>query len=99
MTDPECIKRYIPDIVAHIGMVLHGPLHIERFGVEGKHPGPGYSAMQFIETSSITIHLDEIERRAFIDIFSCKDFDAEEAAHYTQAFFGAGGMKHTILDR
>ena len=44
--------------------------------------------MQFIETSSITFHGDEVARRCFVDIFSCKPFDAEHAAALAQRFFG-----------
>ena len=40
-----------------IGMRAHGPLMIERFG-DGELEG--WSAMQFIETSSITVHADEV---------------------------------------
>ena len=44
--------------------------------------------MQFIETSSITIHADEFGGRCFIDVFSCRPFDAERAAAVAVAHFG-----------
>ena len=44
--------------------------------------------MQFIETSSITIHADEFSRRCFIDVFSCRGFDPEVAAAVAIAHFG-----------
>ena len=36
--------------------------------------------MQFIETSSITVHADEVFGRCFVDVFSCRRFDPERAA-------------------
>jgi hypothetical protein len=47
----------------------------------------GPSAMQFIETSSITIHADETAGRCFIDVFSCREFDPDAAAEIAVAHF------------
>lgn len=96
LTSPELIKEFIRNVISLTGMVAHGPCYIDRFG-EGNLKG--YSAMQFIKTSSITVHLDEVENRAFIDIFSCKDFDTKAAAAYAQKFFQAEQVKKTVLSR
>lgn len=77
-------------------MVAHGPTYIERFGAGTLE---GYSAMQFIETSSITIHCDEVDKRAFIDIFSCKDFDTDTAKHFAAAYFQAKDATAVTIDR
>jgi S-adenosylmethionine decarboxylase len=69
-----------------IDMKKYGSPMIERFA-EGYYEG--CSLLQFIETSSITAHFDEQENRAFIDIFSCKYFNGEEAAKFCQDFFKA----------
>lgn len=53
----------------------------------------GYSALQFIETSSITLHFDETENRAFIEIFSCKFFDPEKAKIFCHKFLEAKKSK------
>lgn len=81
---PLKIQEFVDRLCKKIGMVKHGPTLIERFA-EGELEG--YSAMQFIETSSITLHFDETENRAFIDIFSCKYFDPETAKKFSQKFF------------
>ena len=55
----------------------------------------GTSAVQFILTSNITVHcLDKLER-VYINIFSCKDFEAGDAKEFVREWFGAGrcGMK------
>ncbi len=77
-------------------MKAHGPCHIDRFGSGNLE---GYSAIQFIETSSITVHLDEKWNRAFVDVFSCKDFDGERALAFTKEYFGAKTSKMVELDR
>ena len=57
LADPDSIRRCVPAVIAAIGMRAHGPLAIDRFG-DGELEG--WSAMQFIETSSITVHADEV---------------------------------------
>ncbi len=84
--DPIKIKEFIVSLCEHIDMKRHGEPLIERFA-EGALEG--YSAMQFIETSSVTLHFDETVDRAFIDIFSCKYFDPSEALEFSKSFFKA----------
>jgi S-adenosylmethionine decarboxylase len=78
-----------------VGVRAHGPLHLERFG-DGELEG--WSAMQFIETSSVTVHADEVSGRCFVDVFSCKPFAAERAAAVTVAHFG-GTPSCRVLQR
>ena len=59
----------------------------------------GTSAIQFILTSNITIHTLDLMKRVYINIFSCKDFDADAAARLTQDFFGGQIIKSTVIDR
>ena len=72
-------------VIDAIGMRAHGPLMIERFG-DGDLEG--WSALQFIETSSITIHADEVSGRCFVDVFSCRPFDPDLAAAIAVEHFG-----------
>jgi len=86
LTNPKKLKEFSKKICKEIGMVAFGEPIIKRFG-EGSLEG--YSMMQFIMTSSITVHLDEIGSRAFIDIFSCKRFDVKKAKDFCKTFFKA----------
>src|SRR4029453_10958209 len=85
LADPETIRAFVREVVAAIGMVAHGPTLLERFG-EGELGG--WSAMQFIETSSLTIHADEFGGRCYVDVFSCKSFDVEVAGGIATPHFG-----------
>ena len=77
LADPDAIGALVRAVIDAIGMRAHGPLLLERFGAGELE---GWSAMQFIETSSITVHADEVSGRCFVDVFSCRPFDAEVAA-------------------
>lgn len=94
--DPAAIEQFVIELCERIHMVRHGECHIERFG-DGDLEG--YSMFQFIETSSITAHFDEkVRNAAYIDIFSCKYFDPQEAAVFAREFFRAKkcGIRHLL---
>ncbi len=87
ITTPAIFKEFLAALTKEIDMKAHGEPMIEKFA-EGHLEG--YSVLQFIETSSITIHFDDkIGDRAFIDIFSCKYFDADKAKAFCQNYFEA----------
>ena len=95
LADPDTLRRFVPAVIAAIGMRAHGPLHLERFGDDDLE---GWSAMQFIETSSVTLHADEVWGRCFVDVFSCRAFDADVAAAVAVEHFG-GTPLATVLQR
>jgi S-adenosylmethionine/arginine decarboxylase-like enzyme len=92
------IRKFCKGLCKNINMKRHGPIHLKRFGV-GKLEG--YSFMQFIETSSITAHFEEQQnpKKAFIDIFSCRDFDEKEAGEFCKDFFDASKVKIRVIIR
>lgn len=86
LTSRALLQEFVARLVEVIDMEPHGPCYVDRFG-EG--PLEGYSAMQFIKTSTITVHLDEVGNRVFIDLFSCKVFEAKAAESFAVKFFDA----------
>ena len=95
LEDPDTLRRFVPGLINAIGMRAHGPLALDRFG-DGELEG--WSAMQFIETSSITVHADEVCGRCFVDVFSCRPFDSAAAAAVAVAHFG-GTFTLRVLHR
>ena len=83
ITDGSFIHDFMCDLVDYIDMERFGEPYIARFG-EGDLIG--YSAIQLIHTSSITMHFSEIDNRAFIDIFSCKGYEPHEAAQFCEDY-------------
>ncbi|MFA5021009.1 MAG: S-adenosylmethionine decarboxylase [Patescibacteria group bacterium] len=94
---PAAIKEFVKQLVNLLKMQAHGPTRVEKFA-EGSLEG--YSAFQFIETSSIVIHFDDkAGDRAFIDIFSCCFFNPNAAEKFAQKYFRAKTSKNKILLR
>lgn len=80
------IQKFFKKICKVIDMKTYGKSQVKRFG-EGKLNG--ISGFQFIKTSSITVHFDETLNRAFIDIFSCKNFSTKKAETFCKKYFNA----------
>jgi len=53
---PKQIKQFIKELVDLLKMQAHGPTRVEKFAEDSLE---GYSAFQFIETSSIVVHFDD----------------------------------------
>jgi len=59
----------------------------------------GTSAVQFILTSTIVIHTLELMEAAYINIFSCKEYDAKLAEEITREWFAARACKTHFIER
>lgn len=94
--DGEKIKDYIIKLCKLIDMNRFGDPVIVRFGKDIRVSG--YSAVQLIETSCISGHFAEDSDSVYIDIFSCKFYNQEEAVSFTKEFFGSKEVKfHVVL--
>jgi S-adenosylmethionine/arginine decarboxylase-like enzyme len=80
------ISRFVETLVETIGMRAYGAPLLEHFA-EHLPEAAGYSLVQLIETSAITGHFCDLSGDAYIDIFSCKDFDAELAVEVVRTAF------------
>jgi len=79
------IYNFVKVLVKRIDMIAVGEPIIEMMCVGD--PKVGYSLMQLISTSNITSHFMDISGEAYIDIFSCKPYNIEDAKSCVQEFF------------
>ena len=59
----------------------------------------GTSAIQFIKTSNITIHTLDILENAYINVFSCKDFDPQVVKDFSEQWFEGKAVTYQVFDR
>lgn len=59
----------------------------------------GTSAVQFIKTSNIVIHTLNITRTAYLNIFSCKDFDENIAKDFSKSWFEGEVLNDEVIYR
>ena len=59
----------------------------------------GTTAVQFILTSNITIHTLDMLENVYINIFSCKDFDADVARGFSEEWFKGKIVNSQLIER
>ncbi|MCX6651578.1 MAG: S-adenosylmethionine decarboxylase [Methanomassiliicoccales archaeon] len=93
----EVITQFAIDLCDYIKMKRFGDPIVVRFGPIPKVEG--YSLAQLIETSLISGHFAEDTDRAFIDVFSCREYPPEKTAKYCKKYFGAKEMEYSVSFR
>lgn len=96
--------RFVYDLLDRlpekIGMTKIAPPQIISYpGKEGSFDKGGISAFVLIAESHITIHTFVEQGHAFVDIFSCKEFDLEEAERILKEQFEATKVDRHISNR
>jgi S-adenosylmethionine decarboxylase len=83
----EHIARFTRELCDLLEVKRFGETQIVRFGDDPRVYG--YSMVQFIETSLVSAHFAEDSNTVYLDLFSCKWYDAEAAAEFAKEFFRA----------
>ncbi len=97
IADGDYIRKFSVDLCDHIDMKRYGEPIVVRFGADPRVQG--YSLAQLIETSLISGHFAEDTNRAFIDIFSCKEYPPQAVAEYCRRYFGASEVEYSVSFR
>ncbi len=94
----DAIREFCADLVSSIDMVAYGKPVLEHFATHLPEAA-GYSLVQLIETSAVTGHFCDASGDAYLDVFSCKDFDPEIAIRVVQKHFRPKLVRRTDLYR
>ncbi|MBU1044011.1 MAG: S-adenosylmethionine decarboxylase [Candidatus Omnitrophica bacterium] len=98
ITSSKKLKNYVDKLCDLIEMEKYGKTLLPYFGERAEYT-KGYSLVQLIETSSIVGHFSDFWGTAYINIFSCKSYDANLAKKFTKEYFAAKRMKARFLTR
>jgi S-adenosylmethionine/arginine decarboxylase-like enzyme len=93
LRDLDAIRAFVAELVERIDMVAYGETFAARFGSGIEI---GISAVQLIETSAITIHTNDAAGDLYLDVFSCKDFDAGAVVETVRSWFTPGQIDHEV---
>jgi len=98
LADMDLICRTLDDFPAKIKMTKIMPPYVFKY--VGKVPEDwGVSGVVLIAESHISIHTFPDKEHAFIDIFSCKDFDTDYARRELLNIFEATHHEVILLNR
>ena len=94
----EFIHQLLDDYPAEIGMTKISPPYVVRY-VGTKPEDWGVSGFVMIAESHISIHTFVEHRYVNMDVFSCKDFNAEQAIKDLSDRLQLTDVKTRLLDR
>ena len=100
----DSIRNYFKELCNLIDMETSKLCWWDDYGVplEEREVEPhlkGTTAVQFITTSNIVIHTLDLLDNVYVNIFSCRDFDADIAAKFTSEWFRGEIVSSKILER
>lgn len=98
MQDVDFIYQLLDAYPSQIGMTKISPPQVSKY-IGSKPEDWGVSGFVLIAESHISIHTFPDRSYINIDIFSCKEFDAEQAIRDLQQQFGLAEIRSYILSR
>jgi S-adenosylmethionine/arginine decarboxylase-like enzyme len=98
VNDKEHMKNFIKELVPAIDMIAFGEPWIEHFATHAADKA-GLSFCQMIETSNIAGHFVDSTGDFYIDVFSCKPFEASIVGDLVDKYFAPEKKKSTMLTR
>jgi S-adenosylmethionine/arginine decarboxylase-like enzyme len=100
----KSIREYFKEVCILINMercklTWWDDLHTPEAEKETESHLVGTSAVQFIKTSSIVIHTLDILRKAYINLFSCKDFLSADVVYFSESWFNGKVVNNITIRR
>lgn len=99
MRDRVLLAQWLKDTATKADMMPHGEPFIDGFAWPGSDDQEALSGVQFLKESSIVIHTWPECRHAFVDVFSCRDFDEKGMEEHIKKSLGMAPAKVLVLDR
>lgn len=94
--DGSNIENFAKELVEKIDMVAYGAALVIHFGEDDK---AGYTLVQLIETSNICGHFSEERNSAYLDIFSCKEYNQDTVLEVVNKYFEPEHIHSRYLER
>ena len=102
ITDKDYIQKFINELVQTLGMKKKGDTIFEYFednDYNRTRDIVGYSVVQIISLSNITLHINEISKTFYVNIFTCGELDDLKAILLFSEYFKPMKMKKQIIIR
>jgi len=97
VSDGEFLSTFTKNLVKLIDMTAYGEPQVVHFG-NGSDIA-GYSVLQLIETSNIAGHFVDSSGDAYLDIFSCKEYDKDIVIKAIQDYFDPENINYQYFER
>ncbi len=102
LNDVEHVKAFMRELLEVAGMTAWGEPVIARLKPEdGDFPDglSGTTCVQLLHTSNACLHLCDLTKKLFFDLFSCKAFDQAAVVGVVEKYFAPGRTRINFLTR
>ena len=102
ITSKEIIQEFIDILVKELDMKKKGETHFEYFEdneYNRERDIVGYSVVQIISLSNITIHINEISKTVYLNLFTCGKLDDTKVLFLFNNFFRPMQIKQMLCVR
>ena len=96
------IEAFIDELIEKTNMRKWGKMHSMYLVPDNYNTindTAGWSVVQLITTSNITIHFAETSKSMYLDFFSCKDFSNDVVVALVSKYFSPKSVKTKFLLR
>ena len=98
----EYIQLFIDELVMKTGMKKKGKTIFEYFEdneFNRERDIVGYSVVQIISLSNITLHINEISKSIYLNFFTCSNLDDELVVKIFKNYFNPEHFRISIVER
>ena len=102
ITNLDTINAFITDLCRVGKMQKKGKLIVEEFEdneYNRERDLVGYSVVQIISLSNITLHINFISKTIYFDFFTCGELETDKVVNLFQYYFRPEMIKKIRLDR
>ena len=102
LNDREYIQKFINELVKDLKMNKMGDtvfIYFEDNEYNRKRDIVGYTVFQCISLSNITMHINEISKTIYLDVFSCSTVDETLVSILFTDYFKCKTMKKRMIER
>ncbi len=98
LSDASFVKRFLRETPARVGMTRVSEPVVYKAPSRESDPG-GVSGFVLIAESHVSVHTFPSLREAYVDVFSCKEFDAARVEREVAKAFGAKQVRTRVFSR
>jgi S-adenosylmethionine/arginine decarboxylase-like enzyme len=102
INNKDCIQLFIDDLVLKLGMHKKGETIFEYFEYTDynvERDIVGYSVIQIISLSNITLHINEISKSIYLNFFTCGNLFCDLVVDIFKKYFDPEHFRLSILER
>ena len=98
----EYIQLFIDELVLKTGMKKKGKTifeYFEKTDYNVERDIVGYSVVQIISLSNITLHINEISKSVYLNFFTCSNLDDKLVVDIFKNYFNPEHFRISIVER